>query len=75
MASNRGSFQSSTSDDRVSYKPGQWRAPVSSPSCAHCNKTVYPAEEVTAAGQKFHKLCLKCSKRSYYTGFCQRFSF
>ena len=53
MTSNRSSFQSSTS--------GQWRAPVSTHLCAFCNKTVYPAEEVMGAGQRFHKLCLKCS--------------
>jgi len=41
---------------------GQWRPPVSAPLCAFCNKTVYPAEEAVAAGQKFHKLCLKCSR-------------
>ena len=62
MTSNRGGFQSSSSDEKVIYKPGQWRASISAPSCAFCNKSVYPAEEVTAAGQKFHKLCLKCGR-------------
>ncbi len=59
MASNRSNFQS---DDKSGYKPGQWRAPVSAPLCVSCNKTVYPAEEVIGAGQKFHKLCLKCGR-------------
>jgi len=62
MAWNRNSVQSSTSDEKSGYKPGQWRPSVSAPLCAFCNKTVYPAEEVIAAGQKFHKLCLKCSR-------------
>jgi hypothetical protein len=62
MASNRSVYQSSTSDERpANYKPTQWRAQISAPLCAFCNKSVYPAEEVMAAGQKFHKLCLKCS--------------
>ena len=30
--------------------------------CPVCNKTVYMAEEVVAAGQKYHKMCFKCSK-------------
>ena len=51
-----------TSDNKFVYKPTQWRASVSAPLCGFCNKAVYPAEEVVAAGQKFHKLCLKCSK-------------
>lgn len=41
---------------------GQWRTPITAPLCAFCNKTVYPAEEIMGAGQKFHKLCLKCGK-------------
>jgi len=59
MASYRSSFQS---DEKPVNKPGQWRASVSAPLCALCNKSVYPAEEVNAAGQKYHKLCLKCGK-------------
>jgi hypothetical protein len=61
MAFNRSVYQSSTSDEKSSVKSGQWRPTVSAPLCAFCNKTVYPAEEVIGAGQKFHKLCLKCS--------------
>lgn len=49
------------------YKPGQWRPLVSAPLCAFCNKSVYPAEEVIAAGQKFHKLCLKCGRIFFST--------
>ncbi|UJR09195.1 hypothetical protein I4U23_013443 [Adineta vaga] len=48
-------------DIKTSYKPALWRSTVTAPLCALCNKTVYPAEELTAAGQKFHKLCLKCT--------------
>jgi hypothetical protein len=47
------------------YKPAQWRSTVSAPSCALCNKAVFPAEEVIGAGQKYHKLCLKCSSSSH----------
>jgi len=64
MASNRGGYQSSTWNEQSPYKPTQWRSTVSAPLCALCNKAVFPAEEVTGAGQKYHKLCLKCSKYS-----------
>lgn len=47
--------------NRTNVSSKQWRPPVSAPLCAACNKTVYPAEEVNGAGQKYHKLCLKCS--------------
>jgi len=60
MASNRTSYQSSTWDEQSPYKPTQWRSTVSAPSCALCDKAVFPAEEVIGAGQKYHKLCLKC---------------
>ncbi|CAF1057282.1 unnamed protein product [Rotaria sp. Silwood1] len=61
MASNRDSFQSSKDNEKSGNQPGQWRASISAPLCAFCNKTVYPAEETIGAGQKFHKLCLKCT--------------
>ncbi|CAF4018546.1 unnamed protein product [Adineta steineri] len=61
MAANKGGYQSSTWDEQSAYKPTQWRSTVSAPSCALCNKAVFPAEEVIGAGQKYHKLCLKCS--------------
>ena len=60
MASTGNSSQSLTNTDRSNSKPGPWRVSISAPLCAFCNKTVYPAEELIAAGQKFHKLCLKC---------------
>lgn len=47
--------------NRTSVSSGQWRPPVSAPLCVACNKTVYPAEEANGAGQKYHKLCLKCT--------------
>jgi hypothetical protein len=60
MRINKGGFQWQNWDLRTGYKPIQWRSTVSAPSCAVCNKAVFPAEEVVAAGQKFHKFCLKC---------------
>ena len=62
MALKRSVYQSSTSEDRPSSQGSQWQPSISAPLCAFCNKTVYPAEEIMGAGQRFHKLCLKCSK-------------
>ncbi|CAF0921404.1 unnamed protein product [Adineta ricciae] len=53
--------RSDLSDGKPTAKQPLWRVSVSAPLCAFCNKSVYPAEEVNAAGQKFHKLCLKCT--------------
>jgi hypothetical protein len=64
MASNKGGLRTLNWDLKTGYKPTQWRSTVSAPSCAFCNKAVFPAEEVTGAGQKYHKLCLKCSNYS-----------
>ncbi len=75
MASNRSSFQSSTWDEQSPYKPTQWRSTVSAPSCALCQKAVFPAEEVIGAGQKYHKLCLKCSQFSPLIFFLSLFLF
>ncbi|CAF0921440.1 unnamed protein product [Adineta ricciae] len=61
MNSNNNEHQWQKWDIRTAYKPMQWRSVVSTPICALCKKTVYPAEELNAAGQKFHKLCLKCT--------------
>jgi len=58
----QGGFQWQNWDVKSGYRPARWRSTVSAPSCAFCNKTVYPAEEIVGAGQKFHKLCLKCSR-------------
>ncbi|CAF3669233.1 unnamed protein product, partial [Adineta steineri] len=60
MSSNKGGFRLLNRDLTSGYKPTQWRSTVSAPSCALCNKAVFPAEEVIGAGQKYHKLCLKC---------------
>lgn len=30
--------------------------------CPKCGKTVYMAEEVLAAGNKYHKMCCKCDE-------------
>jgi hypothetical protein len=64
MGTNKGGFRTINWDLATGYKPIQWRSTVAAPSCASCNKAVFPAEEVNGAGQKFHKLCLKCSKSS-----------
>jgi len=64
MGSNKGGLRTLNWDLKTGYKPTQWRSTVSAPSCALCNKAVFPAEEVTGAGQKYHKLCLKCSNYS-----------
>ncbi|CAF1001413.1 unnamed protein product [Rotaria magnacalcarata] len=60
MASNKSGFKTFEWDLKSGYKPIQWRSTVSAPLCALCNKAVFPAEEVIGAGQKYHKLCLKC---------------
>jgi hypothetical protein len=58
MSSSRNS---ATWDEKPGYKPAQWRSTVTAPTCALCNKAVFPAEEVIGGGQKFHKFCLKCT--------------
>ena len=35
-----------------------------SPHCPQCSKPVYFAEEMRLLGKKFHKLCVKCSKKN-----------
>jgi hypothetical protein len=46
MASNKAGYQSSTWNEQSPYKPSPWRSTVAAPSCAFCNKAVFPAEEV-----------------------------
>jgi hypothetical protein len=81
MGSNKGGLRTFNWDLKTGYKPTQWRSTVSAPLCALCNKAVFPAEEVTGAGQKYHKLCLKCSKYSqlicflFHSFTCYRSSF
>jgi hypothetical protein len=60
MGLNKGGFQWQNWNLKTGYKPMQWRSTIVAPLCAFCNKTVYPAEEVNGAGQKFHRFCLKC---------------
>jgi hypothetical protein len=62
MKSTKGGLRTLNWDLKTGYKPTQWRSTVSAPLCALCDKAVFPAEEVTGAGQKYHKLCLKCSQ-------------
>ena len=66
MKSTKGGLRTLNWDLTTGYKPTQWRSTVSAPLCAFCNKAVFPAEEVTGAGQKYHKLCLKCSQSSVH---------
>jgi len=37
--------------------------------CPKCNQNVYAAEEVPAAGKKFHKMCFKCGMFQIYVSF------
>ena len=36
--------------------------PPETVKCPKCNQNVYAAEEVPAAGKKFHKMCFKCGR-------------
>ncbi|CAF0949342.1 unnamed protein product [Adineta ricciae] len=64
MSLNKSGLRTLNWDFKGGYKPATWRSTVSAPSCALCHKSVFPAEEVIGAGQKYHKLCLKCSSCS-----------
>ncbi|CAF1199877.1 unnamed protein product, partial [Adineta ricciae] len=64
MSLNKSGLRTLNWDFKGGYKPAAWRSTVSAPSCALCQKSVFPAEEVIGAGQKYHKLCLKCSSCS-----------
>ncbi|CAF1104093.1 unnamed protein product [Didymodactylos carnosus] len=43
------------------YPPKTNRFQFDSPKCALCRQNVYAAEEMSAAGKKYHKLCCKCT--------------
>jgi hypothetical protein len=62
MASSIEEIQTMKLLEKYPYVPTPWRSTVSAPLCALCNKSVFPAEEVIGAGQKYHKLCLKCGE-------------
>jgi predicted nucleic-acid-binding Zn-ribbon protein len=46
------------------YRPFQMPFAVQVTRCPKCNQPVYHAEEVAAAGKKWHKTCFKCGKMS-----------
>lgn len=56
----------------LSHVPASFHSPPSHPfqmpfsiqivRCPKCNQPVYHAEEVPAAGKKWHKTCFKCGK-------------
>ncbi|CAF3229910.1 unnamed protein product [Rotaria socialis] len=60
MGPKKAGFQWDKWDLKTGYKTNQWQSRVSAPSCAFCNKPVFPAEEIVGAGQKYHRFCLKC---------------
>ena len=38
------------------------KAPVSTPKCTVCGKSVYFAEKVMGMGKPFHRFCMRCNK-------------
>lgn len=46
----------------TSYQPTRPDMSSVANKCAKCGKAVYMAEELLAAGKKWHKLCFKCTK-------------
>lgn len=45
----------------TSYQPTKPDMSSVAKKCAKCGKAVYMAEELLAAGKKWHKLCFKCT--------------
>lgn len=60
METHDGTTQTGEWNPCNQRKSAPWKSTVSAPTCALCTKPVFPAEEVIGAGQKYHKLCLKC---------------
>ena len=50
------------SGDGRQYLPARNEINTNPNACSKCNKAVYMAEEVLAAGKKWHKMCFKCAK-------------
>ena len=49
------------SGDGKQYLPTRKEIVTNPNACGKCNKAVYMAEEVLAAGKKWHKMCFKCT--------------
>ena len=49
------------SGDGKQYLPVRKEIVTNPNACGKCNKPVYMAEEVLAAGKKWHKMCFKCA--------------
>jgi hypothetical protein len=45
---------------QTSYVPRKFNFQSQQDTCVGCGKTVYAAELVLGAGNKYHKMCLKC---------------
>ncbi|RUS19410.1 hypothetical protein BC937DRAFT_87537 [Endogone sp. FLAS-F59071] len=56
----RSLYTSSYSAPKTSYVPKKLGFQVQNDLCHQCGKVVYAAEMVLGAGNKYHKLCLKC---------------
>lgn len=56
-------YRSSYAEAQAAPLMGRQLSFSSGPKCPRCERTVYFAEEVIAVGEKWHKSCLKCSKR------------
>ena len=48
------------SGDGKQYLPARKEIVTNPNACGKCNKAVYMAEEILAAGKKWHKMCFKC---------------
>ena len=60
MDRNNDAGYTGWSDDGKKYQPARKEVVTNPNSCGKCGKAVYMAEEVLAAGKKWHKMCFKC---------------
>ena len=58
---NRDAGYSGWSGDGKQYVPVRKDVVTNPNACGKCNKAVYMAEEILAAGKKWHKMCFKCA--------------